>query len=564
MKTAENQKPCVVPTARGFSVFYKTRYLFSKYDPQKNLSRFLDKNPILPNTLILCFSPVLPWTISHIQKKLYEKNIQHCFIAGIERDKTLYDFFISQFPLKRTAFYNTTQICTPLINSTQSAFAPFNFFYDTQAEFIAELLDLEKHIPQLHTFKRIFVIEGSGGAIFYKEFYEKIGFYAQEIITRFWKNRVTLFKLGRLYAQNIFKNLVHNTALMQKNTTKISLPILVLGAAPSVNIHLDFIRHIQDKVFIIAVDSVLCPLIDAGITPHILVAVETQFANEAAFIGGTKPNFTIYADLSSRMQIINRLNKKTCFFISEYAHCTYLHNIQQTLPFIPFVPPLGSVGLVAIELALQLRTKNTPIFFTGLDFAFFPGQTHCKEAPAQKREHQKSSRLTPAGNFNASFGKKTFTIFDSKNLITTPALDDYAKLFKFRFSKKTNLYNMSPYAKRLGCPDGTIHMLNTAILQTKYRAAHKCTEITPQESYHIQQFLWNEKNRLKTIKKILTGKIQEHNNDLFELLNEADYLYIHFPDGQKGVQLRVDFLKRVRIEVEQFLKILEPIQNPQI
>ena len=37
MSENDNDKPCLVETGRGFSVKYKDRLLYSKYDPQKNI-----------------------------------------------------------------------------------------------------------------------------------------------------------------------------------------------------------------------------------------------------------------------------------------------------------------------------------------------------------------------------------------------------------------------------------------------------------------------------------------------------------------------------------------------
>jgi ABC-type branched-subunit amino acid transport system ATPase component len=60
-------------------------------------------------------------------------------------------------------------------------------------------------------------------------------------------------------------------------------------------------------------------------------------------------------------------------------------------------------------------------------------------------------------------------------------------------------------------------------------------------------------NALSEIKDILTGNKTATNLEI--LLNKCGYLYLHFPDGENGPKLTSDFLKRVRAEIEFFLKI---------
>ena len=70
-----------------------------------------------------------------------------------------------------------------------------------------------------------------------------------------------------------------------------------------------------------------------------------------------------------------------------------------------------------------------------------------------------------------------------------------------------------------------------------------------------KEFLKSHNSRLQKIKNILIGN--EPSKDLESLLNQCGYLYLHFPDGHLGAKLSEDFLKRVRAELNYFLKITE-------
>jgi len=72
----------------------------------------------------------------------------------------------------------------------------------------------------------------------------------------------------------------------------------------------------------------------------------------------------------------------------------------------------------------------------------------------------------------------------------------------------------------------------------------------------ITLFLKNEKENLLKIKNCLIhGSLTER--DLLTLLEQHDYLYLHFPDGYKKPDLSQGFLKRIRAEIDFFLKDIE-------
>ena len=74
----------------------------------------------------------------------------------------------------------------------------------------------------------------------------------------------------------------------------------------------------------------------------------------------------------------------------------------------------------------------------------------------------------------------------------------------------------------------------------------------------VEEYFSEEKKTLLELKNILTGKTKlseaERNERILEIINPREYLYLHFPDGTKA-NLSLGFLKRVRTELEYFLKI---------
>src|SRR6185436_528369 len=66
-----------------------------------------------------------------------------------------------------------------------------------------------------------------------------------------------------------------------------STPAVVVGAGPSLDSQLDALRALAGRAAIIAVDTALRPLLAAGITPHIVVAVDPSSINASHLVDVT-------------------------------------------------------------------------------------------------------------------------------------------------------------------------------------------------------------------------------------------------------------------------------------
>ena len=320
-----------------------------------------------------------------------------------------------------------------------------------------------------------------------------------------------------------------------------------------------FIRRYAQKLYIIAVDAAFRPLFDAGIKPDALVTVESQAVSRRSFIGARGSRIPIIADLCCRSANLRITGGDVSFFISEYAKLPLLDRIKKALPDVPVFPPLGSVGLAAIETALFLRAEDTSILTCGLDFSYPAGLSHCKESPSQKEEHANSKRLMPAGNPASAFGQGTFFIEgkDGTVLACDPSLRSYAELFSARYKNAANMYDLSLSGAPTGLPFLSTEDANRLINCTAGHLTNRQADRLQYPAAFIQTFYAEEKKRLYTLRSALTGESPVNTEDLKALLEECSYLYIHFPDGQRGPSLSQSFLNRVRSEIDGFIKDAE-------
>ncbi len=541
-----NEAPCLVETARGVSVLYKNRHLFSRFDPQKAFTSVLHTTSILDESLIVCISPVLEFPVTAIIKKLKDDSIKNCFALAVEHDTMLYDFFHSQIG-ESLQSENFASIC--IENETDISLLLEGMPNSSRMQ--------GKELPNISGFKRVIVFEASSEVNLHRDFYSSVVHYTQNSISQFWKNRMTLVKLGKLFSKNTLvnvRNLSHSITAVKQCIVK---PILVVGAGTSLDDTISFIKKHNNYFYVLSIAAAVQSLSSQGIKIDAIVSLEGQFATDKAFIGLENKDVLFFADIASRPSVF-KLFTNVSLFLSEYTKSALLERIKKLFPSMLVLPPLGSVGLTAVELALFLRNSvDTPVFFTGLDFAFPVGKTHAKESPHVRESLNNSNKLLPVGNVAMSFRHGTFEVKNSsKNLVSDSGLKVYTDLFNERYKNVENLFNLSEYG-----------MVNNSFYCNEQKAERILSKYSVNWQYEnafenidnskvVEQFYQCEKEKLEEIKNMLTGKVVLNEKKLLELLEECSYLYMHFPDAHKGTNLRQDFLNRVRGEVDVFLKQL--------
>ena len=551
METIINEKPCLVQAKQGFSVSYKNKLLYSKYNPISPIEKAIENLSIPDGTLILAFSPILGYGLDLLINKIQKNS----FIFLIENDFSLFEFSLNCPESKiRNIDFNQSNICYKNLQTQNDIYKIFND---------------KKFLDKIKTCKRVVKINLSAifpeQEIFYQETFNLFSNY----IAQFWKNQITLVKLGKLFSKNIFLNLPQIAKSKKIIFNSIDKPILVFGAGTSLDKTIKDLEKTKLSIndfFIICVDSALKPLLEYKINPDIVVAVESQLANEKAFIGTKNFTYLLVSDLTSRPNINIYHNQNISFIFTEYCNANFLETIKNlSLPLQKF-NPLGSVGLYAIELAIKIRKASSPIFFTGLDFAYTSDGTHCKNAPASFTKLINSNRTNSLIKVDSSFkfGVNNF-IIDNKKIISDKPLQNYAIQFVENFHQVKNLYNLSDISifdfvnndKKINQIDTKKFLeITKKYFSTNQNKENIFVEKMPETTKgKIKKYISNEISELEEIKNyLMNGNIQVEN--LLEKINQHDYLFIHFPDGYKNATEDISFLKRVRNEIDFFLKIL--------
>ena len=560
----DDGNPRPVRTEGGLSVLYKGRYLYSKYAPEKAVRSAVLSKSVAPGTLVLACSPVLCLCLAELCASLPE----NCFVLGCEFDAALYDFSIKHIPLGLARF--------ALLSPDELPNLPF-MLTKRRAETKSGAI-----LPPAGTFRRVLRTDFSAGTQFFPQHYAALTEAAENAVARFWKNRVTLIKFGRRFSRNLFRNLAHlsRSVPIERVAQSVEKPIIVFGAGESMEKIARSIRNVQNAFYIVAADAALAPLLRLGIEPDAVVCEESQSVIAPFFLGANRIGFRVFAGITSWPKLFDLCGADICYFSPRYDDTVFFDSLAERNIIPPVMPPLGSVGLTATKIALMLRkTEEVPVFVTGLDFSYRAGTTHARGAEAHTSRLASSFKTAPASNYDAAFTSFMQKIIgkDGTPFFTSPALFSYAQTFRAYFSESPNLFDAGTTGIDLGIPQrgeeeliresgntiGVESETDIARKDADGKAAHakktiaEGTAFSEQKALSVRDFYEEEERSLKRLKNILSSgqnmSENERSAEIEKLLLSREYLYLHFPDGLK-VSLALSFLKRVRAEIDFFIK----------
>ena len=547
----QNEKPCLVNTPQGFSVLYRNKLLYSKYAPQKAVCQAVENLTVLPGTLFLCCSPVLSYGLSELLSKLDDSSI--CLLC--EFDAELSAFSKAQFsPEQNNKMKKAARLTLPELQNLPVLLNEPSF---TTAEGV--------QLFPAGTFKRVVRIDFSAGVQLHNELYDQLSAACTNAIMTFWANRMTLVKFGRKYSQNFFKNLklLPHTTPVQSFFGTVSKPIIVFGAGESAEEGIKMMKNAAlSSYFVLCADTALQPLLAGGIEPDGVFVEEAQTIIKKAFIGTQDSRTQIFAGLSAVPHLDKiKQPEKLSFFTTFYTKAEFIKSMQAQGILPPANEPFGSVGLTAVYYALKFRSyEEVPVYLYGLDFSYSAGKTHTKGTLAHIERLLQNTKLRPAANYSASFGALAEAVIgkNGSKVYTTRTLKNYANLFTGLFAGTKNLFDAGSSGLELGLEHKIPETNSDLIKHTKNKAGL----FSPSQYSAIKEYFYSERKSLEKLRDLLTGKIElppeERNARITKLAAPREYLYLHFADGIR-FSTELSFLKRIRTEIDFFLKIIEKI-----
>lgn len=544
---ADSRQPVPVETGQGLTVHYRNRWLYSRRAPGKNPALAAASLELKPETLVFCPSPLLGYGLPELIDKLPPQ----CTVLAVEADEELMAFSL------------------PFIKAETIQDIRFRYIRTASVRRLLECIDTLPSAP----FRRVVRLDLSGGTAIAADFYDHAFSALNEYISRWWKNRFTLMRLGRNYARNILTNLG-----LASKAKPFVIPrgkaIFLAAAGPSLESAIPLISAHRDVFFIAAVDTAARHLVDSGIRPDTIILVESQYWIDPAFQGICGSAIPLWADLTARTASIQRTSGPISFFVSEYAKTSLLKRLEN-YPHPPLlVPPLGSVGLTALHLLSELRAPGTPLFFAGLDFSWKQGYSHIRSAPAALTAFFSHDRLTPlAAQGSPGSGSAAKTHTETGAATSDRLLADYAEQAKALSARiaetgRGPCLNLGKAGLNIDFPKADEALLKSILKAFTERGLNdtQTCELGPAgldglNGSDMCAFLYDETERINRLEKLLqmectdsetsTEKMDER---LSEALSELDYLWLHFPDAARGFTTEEDFLRRTAAGIGYFKK----------
>ncbi|MGC9312868.1 MAG: 6-hydroxymethylpterin diphosphokinase MptE-like protein [Sediminispirochaetaceae bacterium] len=524
---------------------YKNRDLYGSGPAEASAVRRAQRFTLQGDTLYVLASPLLWYGAADILRRLPDSS----HVIALEEDARLASFSRGHMPPVCASNYHLTFIHPMLPESVYSALKQIG----------------------IQNFRRVQLITLNAGYRLYPGAYSRIQRLLEEEIQQFWHNKYTLMHMLPLWVKNLFCNISRIPVLSARTHVSSSLPgselpVLVAGAGPSLDETVPFLLEHRPEFFLLAVDTAYTPLMKAGLHPDAVVAQEAQFFNLYDFIPEPELNCALIADITSFPGVIRLAAGRIHMVSTLFADIGIFDRLDEYGLMPVRIPPMGSVGSTAVELALQI--SEGPVLFTGIDFSFFPGKTHTRESPQHLRLLQKSGRFSSLVDLSALVSpgvRFTSSVARPDRLLTTSTLERYAQNFNRYFGGNPRLYRVHSSGIPLNVQAVDTSAAASIIAGWKGTApAVSDSDDAPVfETEHIRAFLENEVQILDEIysagRRYLHGQTDESSESrLLSSINRCEYLFLAFPDtGYRLEELDPNLVKRILVSAGHYLHLIK-------
>lgn len=327
-----------------------------------------------------------------------------------------------------------------------------------------------------------------------KDSYEELRFIAEGFFHKKDVNISTLTRFERIWTRNFISNLPEladmKPIVSLFGVCRGKTDILVCGAGPSLILSLDEIRIFRNNYILIAVDTALMVLWNAGIDPDLVFSVDPQALNTKYLEGYTGSARIVFDPTSSYHSLRLPGTFKNGFFTSSPFP---LIRILSSKPEeeIGAVDFGGSVSTNAVSLAEKMEARN--ILLVGQDLSFPDKLAHCKGAVLEerlnhiesrkfRREYHNHKQMTalPVKRARSIRGGELRT--NEKLLIFKKWFEDHPKKNSwFNFGKDGVVLegipgaNFAEYIQKNECDPKTVRSVRDRILQIADEPAHART-----------------------------------------------------------------------------------------
>ncbi|MCD6460959.1 DUF115 domain-containing protein, partial [bacterium] len=349
MKTVKKNDIKILPTRNGlFTADFNGILLHSRFDPLKEAQRFVQGCKLERGDCVFLYGFGLGYHVKEIARKIGGNG---CLIV---------------LELNADLFQSAMSVC-----DIEEISSLCNFDIVMSPDKIVETLNIisQREMGQNRNWKT--VIHPTSFKCIPKK-HKKI---ARLFEMRLLEDR-TRHKFKSLYLENFRKNISKTISSPGLNcfVKKFrDLPAVIVGAGPSLDDYLDYLKDIQDKIFIVAVDTSAKVLIREGIKPDFIVTVDPQERTCRHFDGIWDCGVPLLFTPVSAGEVIEKYKGPLIVFLQKDHSVT--GGFENLLGTKGFSLSGGSVSCIAFDIMVQLGYN--PIVMAGMDYSYPNFKAYC-------------------------------------------------------------------------------------------------------------------------------------------------------------------------------------------
>lgn len=345
----------------GFTVLRRGKPLYDRNSPKASAERRALSSPVADNTCYVVASPLLFYGVEPLHRRLPETSMV-CAVEFDEELAALTGEYVGEDTLERIPFIAGVAV-------------------SQAAQLIAARLPAD--------IRRIELVRPNGGYRISRDKYDRLLETLRHELNSHWRNVATLVHFGRRWMRNTFRNLGYAASPPPET---VDQPVVVCAAGESLERHMKSLRKCRGRLHIMAVDTALGPLVEGGIAPDSVVAIESQVINVGDFLATLPRSTRLFYDLTTHPSVPGLATAdRRHTLLTSFAPLSLFERIQRAVPDIIPMSPFASVGLAAVNLACRLA--DGPVALAGFDFAYTPGKPHARGALSHRISLSRDSRL---------------------------------------------------------------------------------------------------------------------------------------------------------------------------
>ncbi len=489
------------------------KYLHSAYRPENEAEKLIDGLPINEYLNFVIVGSGLGYSLLELTRRVSRK----AKILLIENNLEIFKLALETFDLTEALQHpGLSLLVAPEEASVKEALSRE-----------APALAMNGFLPIIH----------KPSMSLFPNFFKKIDGLLKKTIQEAEINLKTQSKFSRIFFNNIMENIpavIKSPGVSSLKSRMTGTPAAIVSAGPSLDKNIELLKNGADKLIVIAVSTALKPLLQAGVSPDFVVAIDPDDITVKGFDLKNIPGKPwLLFDPSVPWVIPDAFEGRRLVLDSEIYFSKWIAQKNG---------PKGNLGkslsVAHTGLLLAKHLGCSPVILLGQDLAFSKNRMHCSGAYYQN-DFLELARNDITPNYlekekfkrHASSLKETFDVFGQK-INTTIALESYKNLFESEISNIPHVINAT---------EGGLPIQGTKAITLKETLFKYCEETLKEDRVEfLNNLKFNSnsialKNSMKELSitlgewleklTVLKKDMQSHMENKDNFLNDMDGIY---------------------------------------